>query len=76
MATDRPSAVRLFAPEHPSLARTLRGKLEQHRATLGEALISGYASDWGDYNKRVGVILGISTAIAFCSDAEKGLNGE
>lgn len=72
--TDRPSAVRLFAPEHPSLAHTVRAKLEIRRRELESQLLS--SQDWADFKQRAGAIRGIDDAIALCRDAEKDLNGE
>ena len=74
--TDRPSAVRIFAPEHPNLARTLRAKLEKERAGLAANITDGLAQDWADYKHRAGVIKGIDAAIQLCINAESELNGD
>lgn len=74
--SNQPSAVRLFAPEHPALSRTVHGKLEKRRAELSVQITDGYASDWPDYRQRVGVIKGIDEAIQFCIEAENNLNGD
>ena len=76
MSTESPSAVRLFAFEHPSLARGLRAKLQQRQAELIGAVGTGYAQDWADYKKRIGVIEGLGEAIEACKQAENELTGE
>lgn len=73
--TDSPSAVRFYTPEHPNLARGLRGKLMKERINLVAQLAEGNAQDWADYNKRVGVIRGLDNAIAACDETESELNG-
>lgn len=72
--TDRASAVRLFAPDHPSLANTLRAKLMHRRGELALQLIS--SMDWPDHCKRVGVMSGLNEAINMCEFVEKELNGD
>ena len=74
--TDRPSAIRLFASEHPALARTVRGKLEKRRAELATQVADGFANDWANYRERVGAIKGIDEAIQFCIEIENNLNGD
>lgn len=73
-AAERQSAVRFFAPDHPTLANTLRAKLEKRKAEL--MLGMTYAGDWADFNQRRGVIFGLDEAIAFCAETEKDLNGD
>lgn len=70
----RPSAVRLFADDHPTLARTVKAKLVDRRSELGVQMAEGYASDWPDYNRRAGVIKGLNEAIEICEQAEKDLD--
>jgi hypothetical protein len=64
-------AFRLYAAEHPQLARTLRGKLEQRRAELIIQLGEGYAADWPNYKERSGHIAGLKEAIEICEQAER-----
>lgn len=71
--TDRPSAVRLFAPEHPALTRALSATLEARRRELAGQIADGFAQSWEDYKHRSGVIKGLDEAIAACSDLEKKL---
>lgn len=68
------SAVRMFVPEHPAIARTVRGKLERRRAECAEQLAAGLAQDLSDYKHRSGVIRGIDEAIQMCIDTENELN--
>jgi hypothetical protein len=74
--SESPSAVRLFAIEHPSLARGLRARLERRQQELVIAVGTGYAQDWADYKERVGVIKGLGEAIEQCKLAENELTGE
>jgi hypothetical protein len=67
------SAVRLYAPDHPALAHTVRGKLVKERAKLASELADGFAKDWPDVKHRTGKIAGIDTAIAICDEVEKDL---
>ena len=67
---DRPSAVRLYAPDHPALTNTVRAKLMKRRAELVEAAVAS-SQDWPDFRYRYGVIQGLEEAIAMCEQAEK-----
>jgi hypothetical protein len=67
------AAVHYFIPNHPQLARTLRGKLENARNLAASQVADGHAMDWGDYKWRVGVIEGFNRAIELCREAEKQL---
>lgn len=67
-------AFRLYAAEHPQLARTLRAKLEHRRAELIIQLGEGFAGDWADYKERSGVIKGLKEAIDICEQAEKEMD--
>lgn len=70
---ERPTAVRLFSPEHPALPRTMRAKLEKRMAELSGQLGGGYAQDWSDYKHRAGVIAGLNEAYDICAEVEKEL---
>lgn len=74
--SENPSAVRLFAFEHPSLARGLRAKLVQRQAELIGAVGAGYAQDWPDYKERIGVIKGLNEAIEQCKQVEQEQSGD
>lgn len=76
MAHSASSAVRLYAEDHPVLARRLRDKLEQAKASLLLDLASGYAADWADYKYRVGQVAGLDAAVRLAIEADKELNGE
>ena len=67
--TDRPSAVRLYAPDHPALTNTVRAKLMKRRADLLDAVMS--SQDWADFSYRRGEIRATDAAIAECEQAEK-----
>jgi hypothetical protein len=69
--SDAPSAVKLFAFEHPSLVRSLRGKLTARRAELLGQIVS--AQSWDDFKQRVGVIRGLDDALGICDDVDKQL---
>ena len=64
-------AFRTFAVDPPYAARTLRDQLEKRRNALVAQMGEGYARDWADYQRRVGVIEGLLTAIALCVEMEK-----
>ena len=64
-------AVHYFIPNSPMVARTLRQKLVALRHQYGENLMYGAAEDWADYRHRVGIIRGITDAIAVCEEIEK-----
>ena len=68
------TAVQYFVPENPNLTRTLRGKLHEHMQKLSEALVKSYGiKDFPDYQRRVGVIEGLNTALTLCDEADKEL---
>lgn len=71
MAAERPSAVRLYAPDHPALANTVAAKLQKEIQTHGNQLAEGYAKDWPDYQARIGFIKGLKRAIEMCQEADK-----
>ena len=66
------SAVRLYAPEHPSLALTVRAKLERLRAEKLANII--HAQDWTDFQRRVGEHNALGAAIDLCAKTESELN--
>ena len=68
--TDRPSAVRLYAPDHPALTKTVRAKLMKRRVELFETTVLA-AQNWPDFTERRGLIRGLDEAIAMCEQAEK-----
>ena len=76
MANERPSAVRLFAPDHPALAVTVRARLEKQRENQIEQMATGYAQEWGDYKQRVGIVKGLDEAIQICLTVEQELKSE
>ena len=76
MANERPSAVRLFAPDHPALAVTVRARLEKQRENQIEQMATGYAQEWGDYKQRVGIVKGLDEAIQICLNVEQELKSE
>ena len=65
------SGFHVYALDHASHTRTIRKRLEAIRATKCVDLASGMASDWGDYQRRVGVLDGIDEALHVCSEIEK-----
>lgn len=69
-------AVRLYAEDHPALARTLRAKLEKRQVELGGQLMAGSVQDWPDYKQRLGVIRGLDEAIELCKAEEKSQDGD
>jgi len=68
MAVD--AGLRIFALDHPQVARTLRGKLGKRRAELIELLAKGNAEDYADYRNRVGVLSGLDEAMQICEAVE------
>lgn len=72
--SERPSAVRFFAPEHPNRPHTVRQHVEQRRAELTSQMASGAARDWPDYRERIGVIRGLTEAIEICRELEKDMD--
>lgn len=65
------AGLRIFALDHPRVARTLSGKLRQRQTELAGQLATGNAQDWGDYRERVGTIRGFSEAIAMADQIAK-----
>ena len=51
--------------------RTMRKQLEDRRQALINQMGEGYARDFADYQRRVGVIEGLHQAIELCIEMEK-----
>ena len=66
------SPVQFFTYDHPLLARTLKGKLELERKKLIEQAVE-FSADWPDYKQRLGMVMGLKTAIDICIEEEKKL---
>lgn len=64
-------AFRTFAVDTPYAARTLRTKIIKRRSELAAQMADGYARDWADYQRRVGVMDGLTVAIELCAEMEK-----
>lgn len=71
-----PDAVRLYAEDHPVLARSLRAKLLKTAAEYSQQVADGCAIDLPDYKYRVGVIRGLREAADLCEAEDKKLNGD
>lgn len=69
-------AIRLYAEDHPALARTLRVKLEKRQLELASQMAAGSVQDWPDYKLRLGVIRGLQEAIDMCEAEEKSQDGD
>ena len=69
-------ALRIFALDHPQIARTLRGKLKERQTALVIQVATGSAEDWGDYKERVGVIKGFKEAIDLAEAIEREHSGD
>jgi hypothetical protein len=70
------AALRIYAGDHPVLARSLRAKMLKTAAEYSQQIADGCAADWPDYKYRVGVIRGLREAIEACEIEEKNLNGD
>lgn len=64
-------AFRTFALDTPFTARTLHARLSQMKDDLSGQVADGYAKDWADYCRRIGVIEGLELAMEICVDVEK-----
>jgi hypothetical protein len=71
IAMSQATAFRTFAIEPPYQVRSLRKLLEKQIADQSAQLAQGYAKDWGDYQKRVGIIKGMHEAMTMCEEMEK-----
>lgn len=69
-------ALRIFAFDHPQLARSLRAKLKERQTELVIQVATGKAEDWGDYKERVGVIKGYQQSIDLAEQVERDYSGE
>ena len=67
---ESPSAVRLFAADHPALTNTVRQRVTALRAKLISECV-GAAQDWPDFTQRRGVIIGLEHALRICDQADK-----
>ena len=65
------AAFRTFAVDPPYAVRSLRKLLTDRKTALIAQMGEGYARDWADYQRRVGVIEGLAAAIEFCEEMEK-----
>ena len=70
MSGESPSAVRLFAPDHPALTNTVRQRVTALRAKLISECV-GAAQDWPDFTQRRGVIIGLEHALRICDQADR-----
>ena len=68
--SETPSAVRLFAADHPALTNTVRQRVTALRAKLISECV-GAAQDWPDFTQRRGVIIGLEHALRICGEADK-----
>ena len=69
-------ALRIFALDHPQVARSLRAKLKERQTALVIQVATGAAEDWGDYKERVGVIKGYKEAIDLAEQVERDYSGD
>jgi hypothetical protein len=67
------SPVRVYYSEDPRFAQLFVGRLQQEISTRGSQVIRGLAEDWGDYQRRVGVIEGLSEAVRIAEQTDKDL---
>jgi hypothetical protein len=70
------SPVRVYYGEDPRLAQSVIGRLRQEITDRASQVARGLAGDWGDYQRRVGVIEGLNEAVKIAEQAEKDLRGE
>ena len=68
--SETPSAVRLFAADHPALTNTVRQRVTALRARLISECV-GAAQDWPDFTQRRGVIIGLEHALRICDQADR-----
>jgi hypothetical protein len=69
--SDAQMAFRTFAVDSPYAAQTLHMRLTKRKAELLEQVATGWAKDWSDYNRKVGVLEGVMEAILLCEDMMK-----
>lgn len=70
------SPVRAYYGDDPRLAQTLIGRLKLEINDKASQVARGLADDWGDYQRRVGVIEGLNEAVRIAEQTEKDLRGE
>ena len=68
----RESAVRFYAPDHPSLAVKAVAMLRVYLEDQIEKL--PYAADWSDFQYRKGQIMAIQSCVERVEDLEKQLS--
>jgi hypothetical protein len=66
------SPVAFEIDDHPNLARNLERDLQTSKAASIEGLTA--AKDWGDFQRRRGVIEGLDIAISLCQRAREKLD--
>lgn len=76
MAGRNPTAVQYFVPENPQVARTTQQRLAEHLQDEMHQLASGLASDWGDYQRRVGRVQAFQISIRTYDEAKSEVEGE
>lgn len=70
------TTVTLQVRDDPRLAHSLRARLEARKLELAEPIVQGFPKDYPDYRERVGMIKGLTEAIAECAATERELNGD
>jgi hypothetical protein len=66
------SPVAFEVDDHPNLARNLERDLQEAKKASIEGLTA--AKDWGDFQRRRGVIEGLDIAISHCQRAKEKLD--
>lgn len=61
---------RIVALDHPEVARTVSARIKKRRFELAEQIVSGFAKDWADYQRRLGVLDGLDEALSICNELE------
>ena len=61
----------LYALDHPESARTVSARVKKLRFERAEQIVDGFAKDWADYQRRLGVLDGLALALDICEDIEK-----
>lgn len=65
------SGFSVYALDHVQQARTIKKKLAEIRATQAGDLGNGLATDWADYQRRVGRLEGLDEALHVCDEIER-----
>jgi hypothetical protein len=76
LTADHGDALRIYASDHPALARGLHAKLLKTAAEYAQQLATGCAQDWADYKQRIGVIRGLNEAAQMCESESQKLDGD